>query len=44
MRHVGIYIGDDRFIHAPRKGKSVRIDSLSNQYWSKSYFSAKRFY
>ncbi|MBT9300920.1 C40 family peptidase [Pseudomonas sp. TAE6080] len=44
MRHVGIYIGGDRFIHSPRKGKSVRIDSLSNSYWNKSYFSAKRFY
>ncbi|MNF26644.1 Murein DD-endopeptidase MepH precursor [compost metagenome] len=44
MNHVGIYIGDNRFIHAPRAGKSIRIDSLSNSYWNKSYFSAKRFY
>lgn len=44
MNHVGIYIGDGRFIHSPRTGKSIRIDSLSNSYWDKSYFSAKRFH
>ncbi|GLH41382.1 hypothetical protein RS3R6_03040 [Pseudomonas atacamensis] len=44
MKHAGIYIGGNRFIHAPRKGKHVRIDSLSNNYWSKSYLSAKRFH
>lgn len=44
MKHAGIYIGSNRFIHAPRTGKHVRIDSLSNKYWDKSYFAAKRFY
>ncbi len=44
MNHVGIYIGGDRFIHAPRTGKTIRIDSLSNGYWNKSYFTAKRFH
>lgn len=44
MKHVGIYIGGNRFIHAPRTGKAVRIDSLSNKYWNKSYFTAKRFH
>ncbi|WP_073521801.1 C40 family peptidase [Pseudomonas fluorescens] len=44
MKHVGIYIGDNKFIHSPRTGKHVRIDSLSNTYWNKSYFTAKRFH
>lgn len=44
MRHVGIYIGGGRFIHSPRTGKSIRIDSLNNSYWNKSYYTAKRFH
>lgn len=44
MKHAGVYIGNNKFIHAPRTGKHVRIDSLSNKYWNKSYFSAKRFH
>ena len=44
MKHAGIYIGDNKFIHAPRTGKHVRIDSLSNKYWNKSYLTAKRFH
>ena len=44
LNHVGIYIGDERFIHAPRTGKTIRIDSLSSSYWNKSYYSAKRFH
>jgi cell wall-associated NlpC family hydrolase len=35
--HVGIFIGDNRFIHSPGKQKYVRIDSLSHEYWSKRY-------
>lgn len=41
--HVGLYIGDDRFIHAPRTGKTIRIDSLDNSYWQRSYTTARRF-
>lgn len=42
--HVGIYIGEGRFIHAPRAGKTVRMDSLSNRYWGRSFLTAKRFH
>ncbi|MBS7597491.1 MULTISPECIES: C40 family peptidase [Pseudomonas] len=42
--HVGLYIGEGRFIHAPRAGKNIRIDSLRNIYWSKSFMTAKRFH
>lgn len=44
LKHVGIYIGNNKFIHAPSTGKHVRIDSLNNNYWNKSYHTAKRFY
>ncbi|MCP8465800.1 C40 family peptidase [Pseudomonas sp. ZM23] len=42
-RHVGLYIGNGRFIHAPRTGQTIRIDSLSNLYWQRSYTTARRF-
>lgn len=44
LKHAGVYIGNNRFIHSPRTGKHVRIDSLSNNYWSKNYHTAKRFH
>lgn len=44
MKHVGLYIGGGRFIHAPRTGAVIRIDSLKNTYWSSSFVTAKRFY
>lgn len=42
ISHVGIYLDDGRFIHAPSSGKVVRIDSLSTGYWSKRFAGAKR--
>ena len=44
VSHVGLYIGEGKFIHSPRAGKNVRIDSLSNNYWNKNYTGAKRFH
>ena len=41
--HVGLYIGDNRFIHAPRTGKTIRINSMDNSYWKKNYTTARRF-
>jgi cell wall-associated NlpC family hydrolase len=40
--HVGIYIGDNRFIHSPRPGKLVRTDDLSFAYWAKRFTGARR--
>ena len=40
--HVGIYLGDNRFIHSPRPGKLVRTDDLSFAYWSKRFTGARR--
>lgn len=41
--HVGLYIGENRFVHAPRTGTKIRIDSLDNRYWNHRYFDARRF-
>lgn len=40
--HVGIYVGDGRFLHAPRTGKDVQIDSLTSGYWSQKFIQARR--
>jgi cell wall-associated NlpC family hydrolase len=40
--HVGIYIGDSRFIHAPRTGAAVRIERMSLSYWKTRYSGARR--
>lgn len=40
--HVGIYLGDGRFIHAPSTGKSVRNDRLDSPYWKKHLSEARR--
>ncbi|NYT63979.1 C40 family peptidase [Alcaligenaceae bacterium] len=39
--HMGIYIGDGRFINAPSTGGQVRIDTLSNPYYAKRFESAR---
>ena len=40
--HVGIYLGDGRFIHAPARGGEVGVATLSNAYWQKRYNGARR--
>ncbi len=40
--HVGIYVGDQKFIHSPRSGSSVRIEKMNTQYWKKRYDGAQR--
>lgn len=40
--HVGIYVGNGQFIHAPRTGKPVMISSLSDGYYSEKYSTARR--
>ena len=40
--HAGIYVGEGRFVHAPRQGGMVRMDFLSDSYWQHSYLNAKR--
>jgi cell wall-associated NlpC family hydrolase len=40
--HVGIYLGDNRFMHAPRPGGEVRVEDMSTGYWVKRYNGARR--
>jgi cell wall-associated NlpC family hydrolase len=40
--HVGIYVGDNKFIHSPSKGTNVRVDDLSSLYWDKRFDGARR--
>ena len=40
--HVGIYVGEGRFIHSPRTGGEVRIENLSDSYWRNRFNGARR--
>ena len=42
--HVGIYVGDNKFIHSPSKGTNVRVDDLNSLYWDKRFDGARRLY
>jgi cell wall-associated NlpC family hydrolase len=41
--HVGIFVGDDHFVHSPSTGKTVRTNSLLDPYWKKHLLEARRF-
>ena len=43
VSHVGIYAGNDQFIHAPGKGKRVRVDLLSGKYYKARYVGARTY-
>ncbi|MEY4564145.1 MAG: hypothetical protein RLZZ618_3422 [Pseudomonadota bacterium] len=40
--HVGIYVGEGKFIHAPRSGSVVRVEDMRFAYWSKRFTGARR--
>ena len=40
--HVGIYIGEGKFIHSPRAGGEVRIEKMSDRYWHQRFNGARR--
>ena len=40
--HVGIYLGDQRFVHAPSSGKGIMVTSMQASYWRKRYNGARR--
>ncbi len=40
--HVGIFLGDNRFIHAPRPGAAVRVENMRGSYWVRRFDGARR--
>lgn len=40
--HVGIYVGEGKFIHSPRAGGAVRVEDMREAYWSKRFTGARR--
>ncbi len=40
--HVGIYVGEGKFIHAPRTGSAVRVEDMRDAYWAKRFTGARR--
>lgn len=44
VSHVGIYIEDDTFVHAPNSRKNVQIDNLDNPYYKRRYLGARRYW
>jgi cell wall-associated NlpC family hydrolase len=40
--HVGIYLGEGRFIHAPRSGAAVRVEDMRLGYWARRFTGARR--
>lgn len=40
--HVGIYIGDGKFIHSPKPGAQVRVENMAESYWSRRFDGARR--
>ena len=40
--HVGIYVGQGNFVHAPRTGRDVTVSSLTTGYWSDKFMQARR--
>ncbi len=44
VSHVGVYLGGNKFVHAPSSGKRVSIASLDNPYWRQRFTKAGRFF
>ena len=44
VHHVGIYIGDDKMVHAPSTGKPVQVANLNTNYWQSEWYTARRLY
>lgn len=44
INHVGIYVGDKRFVHAPRRGDDIKISSLDENYFAKKFMGGRRYF
>jgi cell wall-associated NlpC family hydrolase len=40
--HVGIYVGDGKFIHSPKPGAQVRVEDMQQNYWARRFDGARR--
>jgi cell wall-associated NlpC family hydrolase len=40
--HVGIYVGENKFIHSPARGSGVRVDDMNSVYWDMRFDGARR--
>lgn len=43
INHVGIYVGDGKFVHAPRRGEEIRIASIDESYFERRFVGARRY-
>jgi hypothetical protein len=44
INHVGIYVGNGRFVHAPRRGEEIRVTSVDESYFEKRFVGARRYF
>lgn len=44
ISHVGIYIGDGKFVHAPRRGEDIRVTAVDESYFEKRFVGARRYF
>lgn len=44
INHVGIYVGDGRFVHAPRRGEDIKVTSIDENYFEKRFIGARRYF
>lgn len=42
VTHVGVYVGEGRFVHAPNSGGTVRLDNLDGAYWKDNFVYGRR--
>ena len=42
VSHIGIYLGDNQFVHSPRPGQAVSIADMRDRYWASRYYGARR--
>ncbi len=44
INHVGIYVGNNRFVHAPRRGEEIRVSAVDESYFEKRFVGARRYF
>lgn len=44
INHVGIYVGNGRFVHAPRRGEDIRVTSVGESYFERRFIGARRYF